>query len=317
MKKIISSLLTIALLLVMPTNVFASTPKLFQEATEVITSEYLQRGISAYSLDDQDTIIHNNGKAIKSDYFAEGKDEGNYLFAVKCENTAYGVVETAYFANVESMSTGELVEIVSNSNNNIEKLEPVSKARSADAPIYKNYQWSFYSNNILQSTLTTTVELTRQTTTATMNNVPCSVWDVVTFSQLERENCIRLNNQYTRLSVDYTNQKLISYGPDESTSGGDVSVGLDGAGVPSVSYTFNIDGFSIEDLSSLSKKYGRWSFIDKLGSEQHFTTKPGIRATNTSGDFIVELSHTMNASVDSFNTIDKSTGVLQIYCTDR
>lgn len=320
MKKLLSSILTAVLLLGTSLNVFAATPNLFQGANEIIATEFSQMGISTYSLSNQeneDIIIHNNGNAIESDYFAEGQNEGNYLVAVKYKNTEYGIVETAYFANVESISTDELVEMVSESTTaNFAELVPVT-ARSADEPILKEYNWSFYSNSILQATLTTSVTLTRQTSNATLNGKACSVWDVTTFSQLEKKKCIRLNDQYTRLSVDLSNQSLVSYGPTVSTSGGDVSVGLDGAGIPSVSYSFNIDGFSIEDLSSMSNDYGRWAFIDHVGNEPHFTTEPAIRATNTSGNFIVELSHTMNANASTGSVIDQGTGVIQIYCADR
>lgn len=92
----------------------------------------------------------------------------------------------------------------------------------------------------------------------------CSVWDVNSFTQLEKEHENRLNYQYTRLSVNTSNRTLLSYGPNKSSSKGNVSVGLDG-GVSGVSYSFDIGGFVVNDLSSLSNKYGRWSFTQNIG----------------------------------------------------
>lgn len=90
------------------------------------------------------------------------------------------------------------------------------------------------------------------------------VWDVNSFTQLEKEHENRLNYQYTRLSVNTSNRTLLSYGPNKSSSKGNVSVGLDG-GVSGVSYSFDIGGFVVNDLSSLSNKYGRWSFTQNIG----------------------------------------------------
>lgn len=321
MKKLISSVLALTLLIAMSLSVFAETPKLFEGANEIITGEYFQTNTelySTYSLNSKNTIIHNNGNAMESDYFVSGKEEGNNLIAVKLENTDYGVVETAYFANIESVNASDLVEIVSKDNHNINVLSETTKVRSAEEPIIKSYHWSFYyDNTILEATLMSNVYLTRQTANATLNGVACSVWDVTTFTQLEKEHCVGLNNQYTRLSVDVGHQTLLSYGPVGSASGGDVTVGLDGAGIFTPSYTFNIDGFSVRDLSSLSNNYGRWAFINYIGNEPSFTTQPGIRATNANGSFIVELSHTAEVTSNPSDVTDHQTGVIQIYCEDR
>lgn len=321
MKKLISSILAMSLLIVTALNVFAETPDLFEGVNEIVVNEYSQINTSlysTYSLESEDTIIHNNGNAIKSDYLVNGKEEGNYLIAIKYENSDYGIVETAYFANKESVSADDLIRIVSEDNNsNISEMSVATKSRSADDPIYKRYNWTFYLGDIVEATLTSVVNLTRQTSTATINGVSCSVWDVTTFTQLEKDMCYRLNNQYTRLSVDLQNQTLVAYGPTESTSGGDVSVGLDGAGVPSISYTFSIEGFSVDNLSSLNDNYGRWKFSNGVGFETSMTTEPGIRATNTTGDFVVELSHTTNVTALTGLYNNHQTGVIQIYCSDR
>lgn len=327
MKKVLSCIMTTVLLVASPLNIFAaSTPELFPGTTEIVTSEYSQFESTAYSCYDlkpQDVIIHNYGKAIESDYFVEGKSEGNKLIAVKYENTEYGMIENVYFANVESVSIDNLVEMVSApiSISELEKINTVQAKSSVDSDI-KKYNWEFYSSNIfgtqfLQATLTTTITPVKQSANSTINGKSCSVWDVTSFSQLEKKECIRLNNQYTRLSVDLDNQELLSYGPIGSTSGGDVTVNLGEGGVPSLSYTFNIDGFSVTDLSSMADNYGRWAFIDNVGNEASFTTQPGIRATNTTGNFIVELSHTVELEPNAGSYREHGTGVIQIYLSDR
>ena len=260
-------------------------------------------------------VIHNKGKALKSDYFAKGKSQGNNLMAVTYIKQGSKIIETAHFANKDSLTQNELDEMIQDKATLIDT--QLMQVQATSEPIIKKYNWSFYSGSVLQAKLTTSVTSERKTDNGTIDGEACSVWDVTTFSQLEKENADRLNNQYTRLDVDASNQELISYGPTVSTSGGDVSVGLDGAGVPSISYSFNIDGFSVKDLSSLSSNYGRWKFVDNFGNESHFTTKPGIRATNTSGDFLVELSHTADLNESDHEQVTHYTGVIQIYLEDR
>ena len=327
MKKTVKRIFIAALIFIMvssqvsATNLFDNHKKDFKEVIQSqVTQKSIGKNISSMNLDKNNYAIHNNGKAMKSDYFVEGKNKGNYLIAVTYIKNGNRIIETAHFANKDKLTQNELDEIIKEDTQ-------VSKTQSEDnqlvqiqstgEPIIKKYNWSFYSGSVLQAKLTSSVTAERKTANGTIDGVPCSVWDVTTFSQLEKENAIRLNNQYTRLNVDLINEELISYGPTESTSGGDVSVGLDGAGVPSVSYTFNIDGFSVEDLSSLSGNYGRWKFVDNFGNEPHFTTKPGIRATNTSGSFIVELSHTANLNESDYDQVTHYTGVIQIYLADR
>lgn len=67
--------------------------------------------------------------------------------------------------------------------------------------------------------------------------------------------------------------------------------------------------------------YGRWHFYDSVGSEPEFVTRPAIRATNTSGAFAVELSHTAEIkhydNEEALKVINHTTGVIQIIVSDR
>lgn len=320
MKKFISTVLGVFLLVSMTTTaIAANSENIFDDFHEIVQSEFYQESSPAIALDESSgkVIIHNNGAKMDSDFFADGDNQGNYLFAVTYIPYGESVIETAHFANVEILSDAAFINMITDYEANI-PTNSVSIAASTDAEI-KHYEWYFVDpvTDETLSTLTTAVTCERKSSNSTVDGVRCSVWDVTTFSQLEEVDAARLNDQYTRLSVDLANQHLIAYGPCESTSGGDLSVGLDGAGVPSISYSFNIDGFSVKDLSSMSNNYGRWAFIDNIGHEKHFTTKPGIRATNSHGNFVVELSHTVNMNTWRGAVIDQTTGVLQIYLNDR
>ena len=143
------------------------------------------------------------------------------------------------------------------------------------------------------------------------------MWDILSFSQLKKEKCLRLCDQYTRLSVNLENQTLLSYGPIGTTLEGDVSVNLTGGGIDSFSYSFISGGFTTKDLSDMANNYGRWHFVDIVGNVSSFTTEPGIRATNTTGNFIVELSHAIEIFSSFMLYKDHGTGVIQIYLADR
>lgn len=296
----------------------------------------------------ENILEHNNGKPIESNVFKENDDGGNNLFAVYLTNENGIPCETYYFSNKNVMTRDELIGIVNRdeseqnaSNHTVEKndseIQFVNSSDSTSTKIssanvttlvsvtpttyIRKYNWSFYDYGVLQATLVTSATLTRQTSNANFNGSLSSVWDVVTTSQLSQVNAIRLNDQYTRLDVSaYNAEELIDYGPIESTSGGSLSVGLDGAGVPSLSYSFSISGFSVTNLSSMINNYGRWRFWDGFGNEPEFTTKPGIRVVNTQGNLVVNLSHSTNIKTyltGIFINTTHNTGVIQMVVSDR
>lgn len=320
MKKMLSVILALVMVFALCTTAFAAgeqtTDGTFDGYQEIVQNSFSQRSATPAALSNSNNkvIIHNKGNLMTSDYFVEGKSDGNSLVAVTYIPVDGKIVETAHFTSGGSMSEAQLSDIVADYENALSFSELPSISTMSTI---KHYQWTFPANGKTMASLTTAVTCDRKSSNSTVDGVACSVWDVTTFSQLEKVDAMRLNNQYTRLSVDQPNEHLIAYGPSESTSGGDITVGLDGAGVPSFSYTFNIDGFSVKNLSSMSGEYGRWAFIDNIGNEPEFTTKPGIRATNSKGDFVVELSHTVDATVNAAQSINQSTGVIQIWVNDR
>jgi hypothetical protein len=284
-------------------------------------------------------LITNNGKPINSNIFKNNVDGGNKLFAV-CNTMVDGVpCESYYFANVESIPDNELRQSVRDSEakklGTFKSMVTKIKSKASTAGVnavsvaatptsyIKSYSWSFYNydvfgNSSLQSKLTTNLTLTRQSNNVDYNGKAASLWDVTSFSQLEEKNTMRLNDIYTRLDVSaYSAEKLIDYGPYGNSSGGTVSVGLDGLGVPSMEYSFSISGFSLTDYSSLSGNYGRWHFWDGAGHLSSIVTQPGIRATNTSGAFAVELSHTTESNDSPGGTTTHYTGVIQVLVSDR
>ena len=184
----------------------------------------------------------------------------------------------------------------------------------------RNYKWDFYlpsdSSKHLDK-MTDSVEFTRKSSTVDIDGKQGSVWDIKNVSHLERNlsNTMRINNKYTRLEVEYHNQELLDWGPDDSSSS-TVTVGLAGI-VPAVNWSFKIGGFSVDDLSSKRDKYGRWAFIDKFGTNKSIKTERGIRTTNTKGNLVLELSHTANFNYPTGTTGTHYTGVITIPIPDR
>lgn len=321
MKKVISLCLALGLIFAITGNVYAKIPKNTKETKELHLNTFKQKDFSSLNFNDtNEIVIHNYGQAIKTDYFEEGKEEGNRVVAVRYERINNSTVETVYYANVENIDETELNNIISSDKKNFSAAPFVvlNTSRASASPVVKRHQWSFYDNGTKMAVVTTSTEYRRESKNASVNGKKCSVWDVITFTQFERINTTRINEQYTRLSVEsFSSEYLLFYGPVGNSSGGEVSVGLDGAGVPSVGYSFSISGFSVKDLSSLSSKYGRWRFVDYLGSEESFTTQPGIRVANTTGSLVVELSHKVEYRDVFLNDKTSSTGVVQDWITDR
>ena len=272
----------------------------------------VQKQANEYNMiGNDDYMIHNNGKPIESDYFVEGKDEGNVLVAVTLDNDNGKFMEHAYFTDDLDMQLDELAEFVESEN-----VSNRSEAKVSD-DVTKKYSWKFTSKSDKSrySNLSTTLEFHRRSDDTDFNGKSASVWDIESFSQLEQKTAHRINDLYTRLDVDKSAQELISYGPTGSQSGGSASVSLSGF-VPTISYDFDMDGFSMKDLSSMSSNYGRWHFYDGFGNVDSFSVTPGVRATNTSGDFVLELSHIAEISF-ILTSEERGTGVIQVYVSDR
>lgn len=281
----------------------------------------------------------NAGKPIESNIFKNNEDGGNNLFAVSTTIIDGVPCESFYFSNKESIPENELREFVYSSEekkldtykskvdeiNNKERVAGDNGAAVAATPTsyLRSYSWSFYDsdvfgNSYLQCILTTNVTLTRQSNNVNYNGKAASLWDVTSFSQLEKKKANRLNDKYTRLDVSgYAAEKLIDYGPVGNSSGGSVTVGLDALFTPSLQYTFPITGFSLTDYSSLSGNYGRWHFWDGIGNLSSMETEPGIRATNTSGMFAVDLSQSTEIEANPGGNTTHYTGVVQILVNDR
>lgn len=268
----------------------------------------------------KDVLVHNNGLPIQTNMFADGDAQGNYLVAVYYTEFQGVPVERYFFTNEPDRDKKALLNYVANEEMTPLTENPAFSAIAASSDIVKDYIWNHKKGSTVMAKLSTTVTFRRRTKTAEINGKKGSVWDVRSNTQYEKFKAQRINGYRTRLSVNQTNQKLISYGPVGNTSGGSVTVSLTGLSVPTLAYSFSISGFSVEDLSSKSGKYGRWSFQDKFGSMNSMTTAPAVRASNTSGSFVTELSHvatmippsSTSSSPDTFQT-----GVIQIYVADR
>lgn len=266
----------------------------------------------------ESVFLHNNGNQIKNDIFADGKSEGNLLVGVLVTNFNGREINNYLFSNQSYNNRGDLIKFANKVyNDRVANIARIPMEKSADT-YYNTYNWEYRDGSVILSRLSTAVNAIRKTSNAVWNNRPASIWDLTAFTQFEKVETARINGYRTRLNVSESNQTLLAYGPYGNSSGGSVTVGLSGGGVPSVGYNFSISGFSLYDLSSMSGNYGRWKFWDNFGSLNSITTEPGIRAANASGYFVAELSHVSSCRKFS-NNLDQeyNTGVIQIWIPDR
>ncbi|MET3574240.1 hypothetical protein ACFFIY_12215 [Bhargavaea ullalensis] len=293
-----------------------------QSSIEIIDREE-KKSASQKSTNENFLLLHNNGEPINTNII-NGKTDF-YLEAIS-KNKVNGMEVIDYYFNQVDNKERDLSDIKETaSERSKEILNDIKNEKNIDSsqystfavasvsnPVVRNFNWTFNSSSHY---LTTTVEMSRRSSNASINGVKGSVWDVITNTQYERKTGLRyLNNLYTRLAVPYTYQTLLDWGP-ASTNSGDVSVSLSGAGVPGISYNFSTGTlYNTSDLSSKSSKYGRWKFSRAVYPvyANRLTTRPAIRSSNTKGNFALQLSHSL-----VFDNVTNNTGVITITTPDR
>lgn len=266
-----------------------------------------------------DLFFHNNGNSIDTDLFKNGNNEGNYLVAVYITEKNGIQVLNRYFSNSPSGNKAELVERVtaaqikkaaSGENANI-------KPRVATGTTYVRYgDYEYKESGYVMAVLTDSITF-KKVANAEVDGASGSIWDVVSSVQLEKKNAATLNELYTRLSVAQTHQRMITWGPKGNHSAGHVDFSLGTTG-PTASYGFDLEGGKLKDAgSSMSDSYGRWRFYTTLlGNPSSYDFQVGVRATNTSGAFVLEYSHVTNLTGMGAER-EYLTGVVQEWVTDR
>ncbi|SEN69223.1 hypothetical protein SAMN05192533_11789 [Mesobacillus persicus] len=156
----------------------------------------------------------------------------------------------------------------------------------------------------------TNINFDRKSSSANINGVTGSVWDIHTFQEYDRITGT-VTEQVTRVDANYSAQKLLSYGPLDD-SGFSVGVSLSGITSP-VSWSFSTGAASTNNTSSIASKYGRWIWTASVTTfGDPFVTEPGIRVSNTSGSLAVKFSHTFGTNYGSHGT-----GVVTASIPDR
>lgn len=194
------------------------------------------------------------------------------------------------------------------------KSEPVTYNERNFIPDYNNnYYWDLYYFGRHIGDFSNTISGDKVTHYSNVDGYAASIWDVRSIGQINvYESHDRINRQRTRLDVNWSSQTLLDWGPNGSDKSGSVTVELSAAG-PTASWTMDLAKSSVSDLSVKKDKYGRWEFnAPFFGSVKSLLTKPGIRASNTTGNFAINVSHTFE-----LNNGDHGTGVVGVYWADR
>lgn len=282
-------------------------------------------------LTDESEFIHNDGKPIETNILEDTND--NFLFAIYRTKIKGVTYEKYYFSNKNTEDLSDIKQdILKNDKkikvdedafiNELEKGEQsstqssneVSAAYVSQPPggYWKIYSWTFYSTiGAKIGVYTTNNNFKRVSSSADINGTTGSVWNIHTFQSYEPYSVIgMLEQQITRLDVNYSAQKLLSYGPFDD-AGFSVSVQLNGITSP-LSWVFETGLVSTNNVSSIANKYGRWIWSRNLGFPDPFITEPGIRVSNTSGSLAVKMSHSFNLYYDPH-----STGTITVLIPDR
>lgn len=271
----------------------------------------------------ENVILHNNGEPIETNMFEE--KHGNELYAIAVNNMDGVEQKTYYFAQyADNYEMDELLQTIDEGeleNREVVQTKFTDFEKSAQERGYiENFKWDFfgYGDNDgikrQQGSLATSLSMDRKSSSATIDGKRGSVWDVSSFSQMLSRSTGGIFDHKTRLDVGYTNQTLYSWGPKD-TWGSTASVSLSGLVSP-MNWSFPLSGFDVDDLSSKSGKYGRWSYDIGLVAPTKMNTEPGVRATNTQGNFGVKLSQTATIRTQ-YTQSNHSTGVLSNFVPDR
>lgn len=267
---------------------------------------------NAYSIEkNKDILIHNNGEKLDTNLLIE-KNGFNLVAVHKVITDDYDYAQ--YYFSDENIN-GNIEDIKEEiQNEDLIGAKSLYNDKLLKNSYLRNFSWNFSYNGSTAYTLTNAVSLERKNNKVNIDGVTGSAWDISSVASIESKiSNGRINDQHTRLSVQaFGSEKLIDYGPS-STSAQSVGVSLSGLGIPTASWAFNIGNWTTKDLSSLSSKYGRWRFIGPIaGFSKSVTTRPGIRASNTKGNFGLEVSHTTSTNHGNFQT-----GIAQIFVADR
>ncbi|WP_092921263.1 hypothetical protein [Romboutsia hominis] len=251
-------------------------------------------------------ILHNDGKPISSNINVENETN---LFGIYIDNIGDEIYMSYYFENVDRVNYENLVnDIKETESKNLKSYETINN----NSRVMKNLYWTYSVGNSRFGRITTTVEGTRKSSNTVVDGKKSSVWDIKGLTQLELDNPYgRIMQQRTRLSLAKSKtEKLIDWAPDSNGSSSQ-KVSLDGLLSP-YTWTFQANGFKYKDLSSKADRYGRWEFNSAVFPSSRWKSEPGIRATNSQGQFYVEVSHT--AVIDNINFSGDIKGV---YFADR
>ena len=149
-----------------------------------------------------------------------------------------------------------------------------------------------------------------------------SVWDLYGANFFQVKSPYGAQEVFTRYSVeDIANERVVDHGPTTISSGGTATVGLDTGG-PSISWSQDLSGIYLNDYYN-PPDYARWKFTYTIAqSDKNMTFNPGARFTNTSGQFLCDVSHSYRCIKAGFLGIGRedktfSTGTYRYYMNDR
>lgn len=266
--------------------------------------------IDKMNVEENETVLlHNNGKPLTTDIFEE--KQGNNLFAVSISNKNGVKTPTYYISNSEVLMDNTVEGIVEDTSSNVD-----SRSVQPRSTISRDYKWDFYrtlatGKKQQQGSLYTEVWFERKTTSASISGVKSSVWDVTSRSEVKARSSERINNTFVRLDVGSGSQKLHDFAP-ETSSQSSFTASLDQIVQPK-SWTITAGGYTTSSLSpGVGSRYGRWQFKARPGTQHSWVVKPGVRASNSAGNFYLKYSQTMD-----LNFSDHGTGVVGISVPDR
>lgn len=244
-------------------------------------------------------------------YFYEDKPDSDEINEVIEQDLENEIIDTS---DVNKLNNNKPFVVTNLSNNTNQNYKVAKMAVNGSSHVVRTLNWTFKKGR----KISTTVDLKRASSNSVIDGKKGSIWDVTTHVEYTDPKKYTLRKQITKIAVPYSAQKLLDYGPDNSSSG-KASVNLSGAGVPSISYSFNMSGHKVTNLSSKSSKYGRWEFKENglVAGTSKLVTRPAIRSSNTSGSFGVQISHSSEIGVFPLVNEYDNTGVVTIYTPDR
>lgn len=296
-------------------------PKLYQETMaqereEIQVQAVTMKEIRDYEEQGNELLLHNNGRAIKTDIFEHDHTGDNSIVGISFVQNEGILYETTYISQKE-LNEQELQSYIEQAQDELLNSGNHTVIRKGD--IVKQFCWQFYEAEEEQVMLVSQFVLSQNSTRSSTSDVDSTVWTVQAASQLKKIFASHINTQTVAIYADYNSQYVLEYGQVDGLE--QKRYENNQIDYEIVRYPKEQDGFYTENQSSLSEHYIKWKFMRRLREDEQLNTNPAFKIANTKGNLELSFQYTLEVTKHDTTIFDSDlqydTGKIKISVPDR